>query len=107
MQCLHIERFAMRTNIEIDDELMQEAMVASKTSTKKAAVEAALKLMVQMDRQGKAIESLRGKMGGGDHDDDWFASDEEILAKRKKALAGEAAAQECEKRVEGLPLAGE
>ena len=31
----------MRTNIEIDDELLRRAMKASKTHTKKAAVEAA------------------------------------------------------------------
>jgi Arc/MetJ family transcription regulator len=36
----------MRINIEIDDRLMRQAMKASGSRTKKAAVEAALKLLV-------------------------------------------------------------
>ena len=51
----------MRTNIEIDDELLQQAMKASKTHTKKAAVEAALRLAVQMKRQER-IRELFGKV---------------------------------------------
>jgi Arc/MetJ family transcription regulator len=38
----------MRTNIEIDDELMRQAMEATGTTTKKAAVEAALQKVVQI-----------------------------------------------------------
>ncbi|WP_263353656.1 type II toxin-antitoxin system VapB family antitoxin [Acidicapsa acidisoli] len=79
----------MRTNIDIDDKLMEQAMVASKATTKKAAVEAALKLMVQLEHQGNAIESLRGKIVWRGHDDDWFASDEEVQAERKRTPAGE------------------
>ncbi len=51
----------MRTNIEIDDELMEQALKASGESTKKAAVEAALKLMVRIKAQ-EGIRSLRGKV---------------------------------------------
>ena len=51
----------MRTNIEIDDELLRQAMKASKTHTKKAAVEAALRLAVQMKRQER-IRELFGKV---------------------------------------------
>jgi Arc/MetJ family transcription regulator len=51
----------MRTNIEIDDKLMQQAMRVSKTRTKKAAVEAALQLMVRLDAQA-GIRKLRGKI---------------------------------------------
>ena len=51
----------MRTNIEIDDELLMRAMKASKTHTKKAAVEAALRLAVQMKRQER-IRELFGKV---------------------------------------------
>jgi Arc/MetJ family transcription regulator len=51
----------MRTNIDIDDELMQQAMVASKASTKKATVEAALRLMVQLSGQAE-IRKWRGKI---------------------------------------------
>jgi Arc/MetJ family transcription regulator len=38
----------MRTNIEIDDRLMREAMRRSGASTKKAAVEAGLRMLVKM-----------------------------------------------------------
>ena len=41
----------MRTNIEIDDELMQKAMAATGTTTKKAAVEACMKKVVQLKAQ--------------------------------------------------------
>jgi Arc/MetJ family transcription regulator len=51
----------MRTNIEIDDELMQQAMVASKAPTKKAAVETALRLMIQLNAQSD-IRRWRGKI---------------------------------------------
>ena len=50
----------MRTNIDIDDKLMQEAMKATGAATKKAAVEAALRLSVQLHKQGEAIRKLRG-----------------------------------------------
>lgn len=49
----------MRTNIELDDQLMQESMRASGTSTKRAAVEAALHLLVRTNAQG-GIRALRG-----------------------------------------------
>jgi len=51
----------MRTNIDIDDRLMTEAMRRSGESTKKATVEAALRLLVQTHSQG-AIRRLRGKV---------------------------------------------
>jgi Arc/MetJ family transcription regulator len=51
----------MRTNVEIDDELLRKAMKASKTGTKKAAVEAALRLVVQLKRQ-EGISKLFGKV---------------------------------------------
>ena len=38
----------MRTNIVIDDELMNEAMTLSQIKTKKAVVETVLKLLVQI-----------------------------------------------------------
>ena len=65
----------MRTNIEIDDELMRQAMSATGAATKKAAVEEALRLMVQLKRQGEAIESLKGIASWVGHDGDWFAPD--------------------------------
>ena len=51
----------MRTNIEIDDDLMRQAMRLGETSTKKATVEAALRLFIQTRLQG-GIRKLRGKV---------------------------------------------
>ena len=50
----------MRTNIEIDDQLMHQAMRSSGARTKKAAVEAGLRLLVRIHSQ-TAIRQLRGK----------------------------------------------
>jgi Arc/MetJ family transcription regulator len=97
----------MRTNIEIDDELMRQAMAATGTTTKKAAVEEALRLTVQLKRQGEAIRSLRGLAVWRGHDDDWFASDEEIVAKRKDASSYEASARESEEQDKQSQLAGD
>jgi Arc/MetJ family transcription regulator len=41
----------MRTNIDIDDKLMKAAMKATGAKTKKAAVEAALRKVVQLKKQ--------------------------------------------------------
>jgi uncharacterized protein (DUF4415 family) len=51
----------MRTSIEIDDRLMREAMRCSGARTKKAAVEASLRLLVKTHAQG-SIRKLRGKV---------------------------------------------
>lgn len=51
----------MRTNIEIDDKLVHDAMRSSGVRTKKAAVEAGLRLLVKTYSQG-AIRKLRGKV---------------------------------------------
>jgi Arc/MetJ family transcription regulator len=51
----------MRTNIEIDDSLIQEAMKRSGAATKKAAVDQALRLLVQTHRQ-TSFRKLRGKV---------------------------------------------
>jgi Arc/MetJ family transcription regulator len=51
----------MRTNIEIDDRLMRQAMRSSGARTKKATVEAALRLLAQTHAQG-SIRKLRGKI---------------------------------------------
>lgn len=59
----------MRTNIDIDDELMAQAMVATGQTTKKATVEAALTQLVTLDRQRKALDALRGIGWGGDLDE--------------------------------------
>jgi len=51
----------MRTNIDIDDRLMRQAMKSSRSRTKRAAVEAGLRLLVQTRAQAK-IRRLRGKI---------------------------------------------
>lgn len=51
----------MRTNIEIDDRLMRDAMRSSGARTKRATVEAGLRLLVQVRRQ-TGIRRLRGKI---------------------------------------------
>jgi Arc/MetJ family transcription regulator len=51
----------MRTNIEIDDQLMRQAMKSSGARTKRATVEAGLRLLVQVRAQA-GIRRLRGKI---------------------------------------------
>jgi Arc/MetJ family transcription regulator len=51
----------MRTNIDIDDRLMRQAMKSSRSRTKRAAVEAGLRLLVQTRAQAN-IRRLRGKI---------------------------------------------
>ncbi len=51
----------MRTNVVIDDQLMRQAMRASGLPTKRAVIEAALRLLVQLKGQAK-IRHLRGKV---------------------------------------------
>jgi Arc/MetJ family transcription regulator len=59
----------MRTNVVIDDTLMDEALKLSGLKTKKHAVEEGLKLLVQRKKQ-ESIKDLRGKLNWkGDLDD--------------------------------------
>ena len=60
---------AMRTTVEIDDDLMHKAMKASGETTKRAAVECGLRLLVSTRAQG-GIRRLRGKVkwSGGSRD---------------------------------------
>lgn len=51
----------MRTNIDINDELMAQAMRASGAQTKKGAVEAGLRLLAETHAQ-VSIRKLRGKV---------------------------------------------
>lgn len=50
----------MRTNIDIDDELLTKAMEATGATTKKATVEEALRRLIQGNERRKAIAELRG-----------------------------------------------
>jgi Arc/MetJ family transcription regulator len=51
----------MRTNVVIDDQLMDTALKTSGLQTKKDAIEAGLKLLVQFSRQ-KDVRDYRGKL---------------------------------------------
>jgi len=51
----------MRTNIEIEDELIQKALSLSGLKTKRAAVEAALRLLIRVKEQ-EEILNLAGKV---------------------------------------------
>jgi Arc/MetJ family transcription regulator len=51
----------MRTNIVIDNTLMQEALKATGLKTKKEAVELGLKTLITLRKQS-AIKELKGKL---------------------------------------------
>jgi len=51
----------MRTNVIIDDRLMTQAVELGGYQTKKSAIEAGLRLLVQMHSQ-KKLRRLRGKV---------------------------------------------
>jgi Arc/MetJ family transcription regulator len=51
----------MRTNIEIDDDLMRDAMRIGGLKTKRAAVEAGLRLLIRLGRQAE-VRSLFGRV---------------------------------------------
>ena len=51
----------MRTNIVIDDQLMNDALKASGLTTKKEAVEEGLKALIKLKSQEK-IKTFRGKL---------------------------------------------
>ena len=51
----------MRTNIEIDDKLMKEAMKVSKSKSKKELVNHALEELIRLDKRKKML-SLFGKV---------------------------------------------
>jgi Arc/MetJ family transcription regulator len=51
----------MRTNIEIDDQLVRQAMRSTGARTKKAVVEAGLRLLVDTHAQ-TGVRRLRGKV---------------------------------------------
>ena len=51
----------MRTNVVIDDSLMDEALKISGLKTKRQAIEEGLRLLVRMRRQ-KRVRRLRGAL---------------------------------------------
>ncbi len=59
----------MRTNIEIDDALLSQAMIAAGLSTKRATVEESLRLLVRVHEQGRALADINGLGWEGDLDE--------------------------------------
>ena len=59
----------MRTNIVIDDELMDQAMKATGLKTKRAVVEAGLRKLVQLDEQAKILDYFGKLRWEGDLDE--------------------------------------
>jgi Arc/MetJ family transcription regulator len=55
------QRTQMRTNIEIDDELIREALHVSGLKTKRAAVEAGLRALIRLNKRRKILD-LAGKV---------------------------------------------
>lgn len=51
----------MRTNVEIDEHLMRQAMKSSGANTRKAVVETALRLSIETHSQ-RGIRCLKGKV---------------------------------------------
>ncbi|WP_029008945.1 type II toxin-antitoxin system VapB family antitoxin [Azospirillum halopraeferens] len=56
----------MRTNIDIDDDLLAEAMKAMGQPNKRATVEEALRMVVRLHRQRLAIADMAGLGWDGD-----------------------------------------
>jgi Arc/MetJ family transcription regulator len=58
----------MRTNIDIDDTLIVEAIRATGAKTKKAAVEQGLRLLIRLEEQRQAVADMTGLGWEGDLD---------------------------------------
>ena len=61
MLLIHIRYGKMRTNIAIDEKLMDDALKATGLKTKKEVVELGLKTLVRLHQQ-KQIKELKGKL---------------------------------------------
>jgi len=59
----------VRTNIEINDELLSQAMAASGLPTKRATVEEGLRLLVRLRQQVEALADLNGLGWEGELDE--------------------------------------
>ena len=78
----------MRTNIDIEDSLMAEAMKAGPFKTKKDAVEAGLKLLARQAAY-REILKWRGKLQWqGDESIDWTVPEPLVAAEPKPRAPG-------------------
>ena len=76
----------MRTNIDLDDAVIAEAMEITGLSTKKATVEKALRDLVRIHRQMRALDALEGTDWEGNLDEmrtDWDAETDWDVKKGK------------------------
>jgi len=58
----------MQTTIDLDDTLVEQAMVVTGQRTRKAVIEEALRRLIRAQEQKQAIEDLRGLGWEGDLD---------------------------------------
>jgi Arc/MetJ family transcription regulator len=58
---IHIENGIVRTNIVIDEQLMNDALKATGLRTKKETVELGLRTLIKLNKQ-EQIKLLRGKL---------------------------------------------
>lgn len=76
----------MRTNIEIDDKLMADAMEAGGHKTKREAVEAGLRLVARR-KVYDGLLALRGKLHWDDSDEGWAQAREQQSLVANEPLA--------------------
>lgn len=60
---------SMRTNIDIDDKLMAQAIKLTGLPTKRAVVEEGLRLLVRVRKQARALNALSGLGWEGELDE--------------------------------------
>ena len=58
---IHMKGHEMRTNVVLDDNLMDAALKLTGFRTKKKAIEEGLKLLIQVNKQRK-VKQYRGKL---------------------------------------------
>ena len=92
----------MRTNIEIDDKLMQAAMAAGNFKTKREAVEEGLR-MIKRRKAYDALLAARGTLHWDDSDEAWvqWRAQQATQANALAAASGVAQAPESVRMVEG------
>ncbi len=84
----------MRTNIEIDDTLLDRAMAVTGADTKKGAIESAMRMTVQLHKQAQAVQQLWGLGWDGDLEalrenehQDWDAAWNDAEPGKNKSVA--------------------
>jgi Arc/MetJ family transcription regulator len=86
----------MHTNVDIDEELIAEAMRQSGLSTKRAVVEAGLRALLTL-RSQEEVRDLRGRLHWGGKDEEApsaaSAASAAKKAKRKPARKGQSGAR--------------